>query len=427
MSDLEDLIRYENENSRLDFKATQYQKEQRHDIIKDVLSMANAHESYEGLKYIILGVKHYPDGSRNLVGIPNGEFLDSAIYQQIIKENIEPDLDIEYFPFKLDNQIFGILSIAAPDRPYLLRKDMDRLKKGACLIRKGSATYPMSRADLDRIYNQKFTLNKRRFEGKIKIGFAGTDFEKILELRSKDERELNLRSQREGKKIKEILEEKIASKTRREEERKQNPNYKPGTVMLPDPEDIEGPSYLGGLPYEQRAICTLESNLKNVKEIYRGDDFYELAEIHSFGINLTICNEGNEYLEDAYIQLRIHNPYNSIYIFPKIVKKPEDKIASIIRHNQSSKLPDINEHYPEVSYRDNSKLIIVKESVGDIRHHIDTLAFQEWLRIYPIFKIDKPIDIEVECKVGGKNLSTPVEENLVIRLIPATVQKGNRT
>ncbi len=426
MSDIEDLIRYENENSRLDFKEKQYRKEQHHDLIKDVLSMANSHEN--GLKYIIFGIKHYPDGKRNLVGIPEGEFIDAGNYQQIIKENIEPDLDIDYFPLELDNHILGVLSISSPDRPYLLKKDMDKLKKGVCLIRKGSVTYPISRADLDRIYTQKFTTNKKKLEGKIKIGFAGTDFEKILELRSKDKHKLNLRSQREGKEIEKILEGKIASKARREEERKQNPNYKFGTLMLPYPEDLDGSTSLGGLPYEQRAIRTLESNLKNVEEIYKEDDFYELAEIHSFGLNITICNEGSEYLEDAYIQLRIHNPCKSIYIFPKIVKKPDDNpIASMIRRNQSLNLPDINEDYPEVSYHDDSKLIIVKESLGDIRHHIDTLAFQEWLRIYPIFKINKPIDIEVECKVGGKNLSTPFEENLVIRLIPATVQKGNRT
>jgi hypothetical protein len=417
MPNLEDLILYENENSRLDFKEKQYRKEQHHDLIKDVLSMANAHD--DGFKYIIFGVKHFPDGNRNLVGIPEGDFIDPSNYQQIIKENIEPDLDIDYSPYKLDNKIFGILSISNPDRPYLLKKDMDKLKKGTCFIRKGSVSYPISRADLERIYNQKFSIAKKKFEGQIKIGFADNGFEKILELRAKNKHELNLRSQREVEKIKNILEEKILSKAKREEERKQNPNYNPGSLRLADPEDIEGPSSLGGLPYEQRAISTLKSNIKNVEKIYEEYDCFELAEIHSFKVNIKIFNEGSEYIEDAYIQLRIHNPDNVIFILNRIYKQPNhNPTVSLIRYKQLVNLPDINQDYPKVTYSEERKLIIVKEFIGDIRHHLDTLAFKKELRICPIFKIDKPTDIKVECSVAGKNLSIPIEEKLIFRLIP---------
>jgi len=55
MANLDDLIKYENEHSGLDFKAIQYTREKYEDFIKDIMSMANSDMGEEG--YIIIGVK----------------------------------------------------------------------------------------------------------------------------------------------------------------------------------------------------------------------------------------------------------------------------------------------------------------------------------------------------------------------------------
>ena len=62
MINFDDLIKYENENTCLDFKAIQYEKSQYEELIKDIMSMANA--DVENDRYIIIGVKHKPSGDR---------------------------------------------------------------------------------------------------------------------------------------------------------------------------------------------------------------------------------------------------------------------------------------------------------------------------------------------------------------------------
>ncbi|MEG0695856.1 MAG: putative DNA binding domain-containing protein [Algoriella sp.] len=57
-----DLILYENENTSLDFKKTEYRKENYEEFLKDIISFANANS--KGIKYIIIGVKDQSDGER---------------------------------------------------------------------------------------------------------------------------------------------------------------------------------------------------------------------------------------------------------------------------------------------------------------------------------------------------------------------------
>ncbi len=45
MTELNDLIRFENENTSLDFKAVQYSKAFHEALIKDIMAMANANSS----------------------------------------------------------------------------------------------------------------------------------------------------------------------------------------------------------------------------------------------------------------------------------------------------------------------------------------------------------------------------------------------
>ena len=55
MEELLDLILYENENTRLDFKRDEYKKEDYSSFLKDVISMANAFSTQD--RFIIIGLK----------------------------------------------------------------------------------------------------------------------------------------------------------------------------------------------------------------------------------------------------------------------------------------------------------------------------------------------------------------------------------
>ena len=87
MENIEWLIKYERESTRLDFKREQYKKEKNKNLIKDIMSMANA--PIDGKKYIVVGVKDKTDGEKEYHAIQKEEFIDQATYEQVIRENIE--------------------------------------------------------------------------------------------------------------------------------------------------------------------------------------------------------------------------------------------------------------------------------------------------------------------------------------------------
>lgn len=137
MNNLEWLIRYDSEGTKLDFKREQYHKGNYQDLIKDIMSMANA--PVEGKRYIVVGVKDRPDGTKEFSSINKEDFIDQATYQQIVRENIEPTINFSYSPKEIDEYLLGIFEIDENNNPpYMMRKDYKMLKKGECLIRRGS-------------------------------------------------------------------------------------------------------------------------------------------------------------------------------------------------------------------------------------------------------------------------------------------------
>lgn len=74
VDNLDDKIKYDNENSGLDFKEIQYKKEMHQDLIKDVMCMANA--DIDGDRYIIIGVDYKSSNERDFIGIKKEEFVE---------------------------------------------------------------------------------------------------------------------------------------------------------------------------------------------------------------------------------------------------------------------------------------------------------------------------------------------------------------
>ncbi|QQE80435.1 RNA-binding domain-containing protein [Alicyclobacillus sp. SO9] len=152
--DLEEMVYFENEYTKLDFKKMQYRKDQYENLIKDLIAMANA--DVEGCRYIIIGVKHHAAGTREFSPIDAGDFVDDATYQQLISDNVEPGLPFRYFPLELNDRLFGVFEIdAAVDPPYLMKKDYGKLRRGQSWVRYGSSQRCISRPDLDRMYLTK--------------------------------------------------------------------------------------------------------------------------------------------------------------------------------------------------------------------------------------------------------------------------------
>lgn len=405
MDRLDELIEYENEHSGLDFKAIQYTREKYENFIKDIMSMANADIGEEG--YIIIGVKLRNSTERDILGISKEDFIDSATYQQIISENIEPDINIEYTAYLFESKYLGILKISqCNDQPYMMKKDFGKLKRGDCFIRKGSFQPKMTRQDFDRIMAKK--ISEKKFEGKVNIYFSGYAHQEITLSTAQD---VELSSKREADKLQNLI---------NEEKDKQL------LIAIQNSDaNIYGTSLSHPLstPKEERRIEGLERDLKNVKNRYKDDDLYEFYELRSHKLNITIMNEGTEYIEDALMQIDIDKA-DGLTILEKIYYPPNyerDKLYSKKNHyNDNFLIGGLGLSYPRVE--DRGTYIRIHNGGGlmkkwDIKHQIPEEAFWEPVR-FLFLKDLAGHTVQLKCKLFGKNLEKPIETILRINVVP---------
>jgi hypothetical protein len=390
MSELDDLIRYENENSSLDFKAVQYTKPMHEALIKDVMGLANA--QVQGERYIIIGVKHRPDGNRDFLGIDEGDFIDSATYQQLIRDNIEPDLDIDYFPYRFDNILLGILKISGCiNQPYMMRKPFGNLRAGDTFIRKGSHSSRLTRNDLDRIF-----ARREAFSGTIRIGFDSPGLPTEITLPAIGDVELP--SQRAAKQIQGILE--------RRADAAHNPSFV-GLGHLGIGDGVYN-VFGGATSYEQRSTEQLRKDLVDVKEVYLDDDLYTMFEALAHKLQITFLNEGESYVEDVSVRLQIPR-LKGLEIPNRIYRKPRTYnpgMGYVPFEISNLRYPNISEavDYYEVTF-----------DVGNVRHGIPCKAFEEPPRIV----MNRHLvgrSIQILCSVYGRQLRRPRTETLTIHV-----------
>lgn len=154
---IKQYIDYEFENEFLDFKLKPYEwnnTKSKSDFLSDIICMANS--LTVGDKFIILGVKVKPNGERIQQGIDKSKLMDSADYQQLVSENIEPSISIEVKIVSHLNNDYGAIRIFnCNNKPYLLKKKFGDLEQGYIKVRKGSRNTNINRYILDEIYNSK--------------------------------------------------------------------------------------------------------------------------------------------------------------------------------------------------------------------------------------------------------------------------------
>jgi len=411
MANYHDLIKYENENISLDFKAIQYEKEQHEALIKDIMSMANA--DIENDRHIIIGVKHKPSGDKEIFNIEERDFKDPAHYQQIIRENIEGDIKLDYFPFEYEGKLLGILRVyGCCDQPYLMKKKFKKLKKGDSFIRKGTHVSRMTRRDLDRIYQEK--MKRDKFDGKVQLSFSEHDGSP-REIELTVAADVKLPSQIAAGKIKKIIKEK--------KELAKNKTQKTAltgiSAFLESQQSLtEGLRRVAypytSTPYEQRTLEELEKNLKEVDQTYRDVDCYQFFELNSYKININVLNEGQTYIEDASIQLQFEN-LNGLIIPDRVYKEPKNDIFNMAMSAPVPSYESVN--YPKVEHTKSS--ISIYETIGDVKHHIPINVFKVPIRIKLLEQLAGKV-IPIKCKIFGKNLVEPLSEVLTIKAISIT-------
>lgn len=150
-----EIIEKNTESDYVDFKKEIYdfsKCQQKEEFLKDVLAMANS--EFKGEKYIIFGVKEITT-SKRIVGVNLEQVKDQATYQQIIRENIEPDIEFEMKMFRKDDCDICCFIINGNDRPYIIKKMFGKINAGFSHKRINTTRTPLLRRDLDEIYEEK--------------------------------------------------------------------------------------------------------------------------------------------------------------------------------------------------------------------------------------------------------------------------------
>ena len=108
-----DLLKRQ-EDETLDFKLEMYdlsQDEKKFQLVKDILCMANTPR--DDASYIVLGVKKYPDGRYDLIGL--NDHVDESDLQSQFSERVYPAPRFKYEVITYKDIPFGIITIL-PDR-----------------------------------------------------------------------------------------------------------------------------------------------------------------------------------------------------------------------------------------------------------------------------------------------------------------------
>jgi hypothetical protein len=390
MTEISDLIDFENENSSLDFKAIQYKKGMYESFLKDIMSLANSISKDD--KYIILGVKHQTNGERELLGI-NEQFVDDATYQQIVDSNIEPHIGFNYFPFEHQEKLFGIIKITdCSSPPYMMKKNNGNLKLGDSFIRKGSFQKRIARKDIDNYYENN--LKEIDISSEIDISFNENE---IIQLKEIEVLNFNLPSEITKNKIEKII-------TRKEQEIKDNTYQFNG--LFP----FRSLNINGTTPYEKRDISILREDLKSVNKTYKEKDSYYINETTAHKINFFVHNNSSKFLEDASIEVTI--PYSEKFrILKSIYIKPYERNPILSVTPRAATWKELN--YPIVERKGN--IYRISEEIGNIKHKLPIGGFQVPFRLI-ISKEVKGLEIEITVKIFAKNIPNPVIKTLKINM-----------
>lgn len=381
---LPDLIRFDAEHTGLDFKRTQYVSAKHDDVLKDVMALANA--EVDGDRYIIIGVEPRAGGPNRVVGVPTGQVVDDAVYQQLVHENIEPDIGFAYETHDIGGQLVCMFRIFdCRERPYVMKKDYgNTLRRGDGWIRKGSHQLRLMREDLERIY-----AARQQQAGPLELTFeksASTH----LDVRVTDPADL-LPSDRAETTIKEILAERA--------------RLEPLLGALSHPLDLA--IYPGhATSYEQRPTETLRADLERVREAYRDDDAYHVYEELATPMQLLLHNRGGVCLEGAKLELVMIVP-DGVLVADRVHTKPiRDPMMMALCGSSAI-------GYPHVE-RDGYGRVIARCSLGDVRPGESIAVFGVPLRVTALAEAAGK-QAMLSARVLGKNLASPYVTALSIR------------
>lgn len=113
------------------------------ELIKDVAAVANASALSYG--FIFYGVD--PRSPDSIIGV--SQSYDDSRIQQLLQGKLEPTPQFLYYEVSAGPKTVAVIQIApSKKRPFIIRADIGRIRKGQIVIRRGSSTDGATLSDL---------------------------------------------------------------------------------------------------------------------------------------------------------------------------------------------------------------------------------------------------------------------------------------
>jgi hypothetical protein len=390
LSQIETLIRYENEHSALKFRPTQYLEHQSDELLRDVVALANA--TTNGDRVIVLGVEVGTD-SRRLIGFPREQCVVSGTYEALVQKHIEPPLRVRYRTCDVDGKCIGLLTLSdCNNPPYLISKPLPpSLRAGEAWIRRGAEQMPLARADLDRMYASR--LDEGLFRGGVKVGFAGPKPLSSIVLPAIGPYE-SPSAQASAK---------LAAAIQAREMLASAKNVASSAIIRLTHLRLFGHD----APYRTKSLEQLRLDLESVAEEYREQDAHHRFEKLGHRINIMLVNRGTDTIVDASASIELANGAG-VEVAPRIFASRTPDVAKDAKATGSS--PSAAD-YPPVSA--SERTLRITASLGDVPRDASVELFREPLRVVIT---DKAIGSKVPVRVTihGRNLPAPIVATLCI-------------
>ena len=154
------------------------------DLLRDVMALANAEA--DGPRYIIVGIEVDSRGRRSFCSVNVGDFDGKPDYLSLVRDYIEPELNIRYERAYINGQKIGCFEITdCHQQPYMMRIDFsETLRRGDAYMRVTNAAIKMGRQQLHSRFKAHFQNSVSA--NSIEIGFPGEVILKDLHLNCRD-------------------------------------------------------------------------------------------------------------------------------------------------------------------------------------------------------------------------------------------------
>jgi hypothetical protein len=388
MSQLEDLVRFENANSGVAFREGVYAAAEQTAFLRDVLALANA--AVQGPRFLIVGVRDTVGGKRTIEGIGREQWTElKNRLGAWVGGIVEPPLKIAVRALEIEGKLVGLVCLAAcEDPPYLLSEQAPAgLPIGGGWVRRGTQHFPLLRADLQRMFEAKLAVAAPVAD--VTIGFAGETPQHEIELPI-------LRLDRLPSAV-------AAEKLRKVLAAKQSAKAMFGRTVTQLSRLVHAQLFGVDRAYESHSDESLRMLIAGTAESHRAADEHYAFETRAHRLDLVVGNASGTPLGNAMLHMRL----------PRI-----DAVGVAERLYQDPERPAKVDGYPRVHV--GAQAIDIETDLGVLPPGKITRAFREpprfWARPGAAGKT-LPLDVTLHAR----ELREPIRETLVLRIVDRPV------